>query len=914
MTPVHLTMQAFGPYQDITEISFSQLEGKLFLITGSTGGGKTTILDAICFALFCRATGGRRTWQDMRNLSAGEDVPTVVDFTFSLGGEQYRFRRSWRWHKVRGSGRLEMRDEHQCSRKNGEEWELVASGAESKVREYAQNLLGLTCEQFSQVIVLPQGEFRKLLLSNSTEKTKIFQTLFQTEKWEQITKCAQRLADGLGQQCGQLLSARQSILENENVQTVEELAALNQETAAEYEKSVEAAKKIENELSKITLIIQKVNKLMETQESLSKVRAQQKEAAAKKTALEQKHREALAREGKIAKLEEERTRVLQAVTQQREQLETLSKLQGLEKEGSLLETEKAALEKEQRDWEQKALVAAENLEKGKAYLRDLNEKLKALPEAAQKAQELKTFFDLFTQFEKEQERLESEQRALKASREAFERAKANLSALQESLEKAQQAARKDMAGHLASGLREGEPCPVCGAAHHPSPARPREEAAVTPEEEKRLRGLVKEAQEAFERAQGEFTKHQGRAELLAKTAEEAQRKLAACGVPLQELPVLLEAAQKELAALREARERLPLAEKRLAQREEEQKTAREQAEQSKEKQARWENKLSAVRAGWESLRETLPKDSQGQSLAATEKSLRERLAAGQARWEELQREIKEIREGAAKAGEALAAASAREQAMVTQEKDAREQWEKAKAEAPGEFDREALEQALTQLQAANREGLRKTGSLLQKKQSLEKEAAKIRELEDAGREIQEEYAKAERIARFFSGKNPQNVPLKMFVLGVMLDDILSRANVYFTTLSSGRYQLNRKREGASRGYSGLELEIYDAYSGGGRNVDTLSGGELFLASLSLAFGLSDVVQSYSGGVRLESIFIDEGFGTLDDEALNTAMKALFEIQKSGRTVGIISHVTELKSRIPAQIQITDGHKIKVALP
>lgn len=103
-----------------------------------------------------------------------------------------------------------------------------------------------------------------------------------------------------------------------------------------------------------------------------------------------------------------------------------------------------------------------------------------------------------------------------------------------------------------------------------------------------------------------------------------------------------------------------------------------------------------------------------------------------------------------------------------------------------------------------------------------------------------------------------NVPLKMFVLGVMLDDILSRANVYFTTLSGGRYQLSRKREGASRGYSGLDLEIYDAYSGGGRNVDTLSGGELFLASLSLAFGLSDVVQSYSGGVRLESIFIDEG--------------------------------------------------------
>ena len=132
MTPIRLKMQAFGPYQGAVEIAFSGLRGKLFLITGSTGGGKTTILDAICFALFCRATGGRRTWQDMRNLSAGEDVPTVVDFEFSLGEEQYRFQRSWRWHKVRGSGRMEMRDEHQCSRRNGEQWELQSEGIRPK--------------------------------------------------------------------------------------------------------------------------------------------------------------------------------------------------------------------------------------------------------------------------------------------------------------------------------------------------------------------------------------------------------------------------------------------------------------------------------------------------------------------------------------------------------------------------------------------------------------------------------------------------------------------------------------------------------------------------------------------------------------------------------------------------------------
>ena len=366
--------------------------------------------------------------------------------------------------------------------------------------------------------------------------------------------------------------------------------------------------------------------------------------------------------------------------------------------------------------------------------------------------------------------------------------------------------------------------------------------------------------------------------------------------------------------VRDHTELLPQGEKRLAQRESEEKTAKLQADRSKERQAQWENKLSAVSAKISSLWGTLPEERQGQNLDQAEQGLQNSLTEVQARLESLRKKIQETQEASAKTGEALAAAAAGERALRNQTHEAKEQWEAAGREIPGELNQEALEQEYASLQEESRESLQKTGRLLQKRKSLEQAAAKIRDLEEESKAVQEEYSKTERIARFFSGKNPMNVPLKMFVLGVMLDDILSRANVYFTTLSGGRYQLSRKREGASRGYSGLDLEIYDAYSGGGRNVDTLSGGELFLASLSLAFGLSDVVQSYSGGVRLESIFIDEGFGTLDEETLNTAMKALFEIQKSGRTVGIISHVAELKSRIPAQIRILDDHKIKVVLP
>ena len=158
MKPISLTMQAFGPYLDAATVDFSRLgEHPIFLITGSTGGGKTTILDAMCFALYCRATGGRRSWGSMRSTSAPDDRATLVDFAFSLGGEEYRFCRSQAVHIVRGSGRREIREEHLCYKKEQGEWQLLLSGSETKIRERAQLLLGLTCEQFSQVIVLPPG-------------------------------------------------------------------------------------------------------------------------------------------------------------------------------------------------------------------------------------------------------------------------------------------------------------------------------------------------------------------------------------------------------------------------------------------------------------------------------------------------------------------------------------------------------------------------------------------------------------------------------------------------------------------------------------------------------------------------------------------------------------------------------------
>ena len=228
MKPISITMQGFGSYIQSTTIDFSSLgENPIFLITGSTGGGKTTILDAMCFALYCKATGGRRSWSSMRSTAADDALSTSVDFSFQLGSEVYRFYRSQSVYYVRGSGRRDIREEHICYRLTDglptdkqAQWELLVSGSETKVRDYAQRLLGLTCEQFSQVIVLPQGDFLKLLRANSNGKAEILQTLFATQMWSKITDKMKQHANMLSKEVGELYATKTALLEREEAETM----------------------------------------------------------------------------------------------------------------------------------------------------------------------------------------------------------------------------------------------------------------------------------------------------------------------------------------------------------------------------------------------------------------------------------------------------------------------------------------------------------------------------------------------------------------------------------------------------------------------------------------------------------------------------------------------------------------------
>ena len=224
MKPLKLTLQAFGSYIDRTEIDFERLgENRIFLISGPTGGGKTTLLDAMCFALYCRATGGRRSWAGMRAAGAPPEQETLVEFEFTLGRERYRFCRSRSFYKGRGTEELKSREEHACYQWREEAWTLLVSGAESRVREAAQRLLGLTCEQFSQVIVLPQGEFLRLLLSSSREKAEIFQTLFSTARWEEVTRRFVAESRELTNQLSRVEDLKNTILRQNGVENPEQL-------------------------------------------------------------------------------------------------------------------------------------------------------------------------------------------------------------------------------------------------------------------------------------------------------------------------------------------------------------------------------------------------------------------------------------------------------------------------------------------------------------------------------------------------------------------------------------------------------------------------------------------------------------------------------------------------------------------
>ena len=856
-------MRAFGPYAGETVIDFEKLQGRhLFLICGPTGAGKTTILDAMCYALYGK-TSGDRTGEKMRSDYADSSERTEVIFDFMLGDKTYRATRSpaQMVDKKRGSGQTLAAMQASLSElEDGKEINTLRTGIE----EAAGKLIGLNADQFCQVILLPQGDFRKLLVAKADEREAILKQLFKTQRFSEFKDRLKDRLDAKVREKMEKQTREDQILSTAGAADEKQLASIVEEAEKSLQEAVETTRKQEKESNEFREVYQKETALMGHFTELDK--ALKQDAALKNE------------EGRMKEMEAS----LSLIRSARELAPYFDQLDGITREGrqeaQKLKTAKADMETYAR--------LNETLEKRIQELDAMKEKREEERKTALKMQDLVPKAKLYG----------AAVQALKNAQNALSRAEEETKRLQASAEAARKArdAQKEKADAvrksyidgqaflLAEGLEDGVPCPVCGAIHHPAPARGGDYVAKA-EDVERAQKEYERASAAYDRANDAKEKHSTGA--YAKAVSD-HAKADAQMKTLEEIPE----AYRDPKFLEMESTRL-LADIR-------------KWEQDKETAAAQLRKagadLSASQAACrnaEERREELVK-----KYRETESVLKE--ASDKAGFQSLDEckewyKKKDTEESVRKTLEQY-----RADRKSTEERIKAEEQETAGKERP---DMLALNEKSKALQDQLKKASERAAALKERTETLQKAVSDARAIEKELEDLRKEEGLIRGLYDLTSGKKTR-ITLERYVLGTLLDDVANAANLRLLSMSRRRYSLHRMTDESGLGKGGLSLEVSDSFTGRSRPANTLSGGETFLASLSLALGLADVVQSRQGGVRLDTMFIDEGFGTLDPDSLNSAMNTLIDLQNTGRMVGIISHVPELEERIDARLRVTPAEK------
>lgn len=771
MKPLQLTMRAFGAYAGEQIIDFTLLGDKnFFLIHGPTGSGKTTILDAISFALYGSASGDLRESKNLRSDYAPTEQKTEVEFTFKSGEYIYQVLRSpeQELKKQRGEGTRKVPAAAALFKilTDGSKEPLAAKSDE--VTRKITELIGFKAEQFRQIVLLPQGEFRRFLIAESKDRKAILETIFKTELYRRIEALLAERSTAIDNDYKALKQQQQFILNSTECENNDQLLANIQIFLQRQKEETAALQTASAQLAAAKLQLQQAQELHNAFAEATAARTAFLTLTEQRSAVETAKTEA-AQADKAALLEEIYNSTLRAHKHNQE----------------CLSAEQSA---------HQATAAAQ------AALQKLHQKLSEQLQQLD-GQSIKDTANL----DKALELLN--QRILQLHSEA-----AKLSGVTSELER------------LAAALVDNEPCPVCGALQHPHPATIT--AAQKSELQLKTQTITRQVQSL---------------QLLQQSYQQAQLHLAGCEATLKANQAASVNAAKEFSALREHfKERLDASDF--------------------ESQTAF---LAALRT--ESTRKQLQ-----QTIAAYEQNL----AAATDRLQRAQNAVNGNTEPE------LSACKAAEQQA------------------------DALYRQLTAQTAVTAKEL----------SDLQKAQLQLQELEKKMGTLQDAYQTAASLAETARGNNPSRLTFSAFVLQAILDDVLQAANLRLTSMSRGRYSLSRTGDVLdARRENGLNIEVTDSFTGVARPVKTLSGGELFLASLSLALGLSDVVQAYAGGIRLDTILVDEGFGTLDSEALDMAIRTLTDLQKGGRLVGIISHVSELRERISARLEVIPGQRGSTAV-
>lgn len=1028
MKPIKLSMQAFGPYAGKEEVDFSKLEQKsMFVISGPTGAGKTTIFDGICFAIYGRASGDDRNGPDLRSQFAKDELITEVSLEFELRGKRYLIKRSPQQEKkkTRGEGTTTQNAKAELIELTNQEILLAANVRE--VDEKIIEIIKLDCHQFRQIMMIPQGEFRKLLVSDSKDKEKILQKLFHTEHYKQIEDKLKDYAAQLRKSVERRVLERNSFIsgiqsdENETLHELLEAEHQNiQEILSELTKIVnddgrkikelvkDLSEKedrrgiIQKEIHHGITIIDEMNLLERLTKTKELLEARQLEIEEKVIAIENGHK-ALALqqvEDQCKQVEQEivtkgqelsnaqtRLKDLQNILKEKVEILTMEEEKATEREALLKEMNQlqsfhddvqsfASLENDVHRLT-KELDQIKN-DKGMLEAKAKNdenqiEECREKKEAASKAKltyaeksvlltNQNSFLEKVSTLLKEKKQLITLEKHFSEAEDNREEIADVLDEVNEELHELQEAWRLGQASLLATQLTEDEACPVCGSTHHPNVA-PLHEGIPTEETLKEAQKKLKKVEdkkqkldEAYFEAKSQF---EAQMEKVVSLADEVSMKLS-YQMKMLALEEIEEKLQKECLMLREELDLLNQQTKSSETFDKE--LEKLVTELNKTKQAiglcseEYETKNTMFiekRSDWARLSKVLPEE------IRDEKAYSKKIAELQTKKSELEKALIHAQKEVNDTNKALASiegSQASLQQIVSELHhrliERKEQFQSKllelgfdsvieyhqvkkttieirEMEATVQAYREELRSVkdrhqdlavkLEKVEKPDIEQLKENLSVIQNEiNELQEEKNlffhkiktnetifdKVQAITKEMASIEEEYKTVGELCDIASGKNTYRVTFERYVLAAFLDQILIAANGRLNKMTSGRYELLRKTD-RSKGniQSGLELLVFDHYTGGTRHVKTLSGGESFKASLSLALGLADVVQGYSGGVSMETMFIDEGFGTLDPESLENAIETLIDIQSTGRLVGIISHVPELKERIDARFEV-----------
>lgn len=911
MRPLKITMSAFGPYAGEVTLDMQKLgKSGIYLITGDTGAGKTTIFDAISYALYGEASGNYRENTTLRSKYASADTPTFVELEFEYNNEIYKINRN---------------PEYPRPNKRGEGFTKQSANAElvmpdgsviTKIKEVSakvEEIIGINKNQFSQIAMIAQGDFRKLLNCETNERSKIFRKIFKTEPYHNIEiklsslfnelkRNREKEKSGIEQYINQLKCNENDTLSLELeraksgdvlIEDVIKLAGeiINKDTL-EYTKTQKNIESINEEIEKINSNI----KLYENQEATKKAYA---EASSKLEELKTKRNEC-EKAYKSAEAQRERlddlTRKINLINSKMPKYDELKSLensikertQSFEKSNNLLKLKQQEITLLEKEIDEKS-KALEEVKGADLLVQKLTVEKEEINKKAEALKELKTEID----------RCKTEQKNLKNAQSFAKSALDEYGALENEYNQIYIAFFNEQAGIIADELKDGEPCPVCGSTSHPNLARKSENAPSQADVES-AQNLVKKAQEKADKARDTASALKSKVDEIAANVKSAAKKLFGTDDNVfDNYNSNINALKKEydcaLASLKTANEKLNLykkLDKEIPEIQEKQKSLSDEISKLNTQKASDEAFISENAKRVTSIKSEL--DFESADLAKDKLN----------EYTNLSNDIKNTIEKSKNAFDDIKSKYDTQMGTKASLENALNEFK--------EIDLASLNEKSLKLNEYKKGVDITAKSLYSRIDSNKLLVDNISKKRDILKEYDDKYVWLKALSETANGdiSGKEKITLETFVQMTYFDSIIRKANIRLLTMSDGQYELVRRSDAETlKKNEGLALDVIDHFNASTRSVSTLSGGESFMASLCLALGLSDEIQSSNGGIKLDTMFVDEGFGSLDGEALDRALSALTSLSQGNRLVGIISHVDALRDRIDNKIVITKDRTI-----